>query len=258
MATTTLDDSSEPPVDDAAPKWGVRRTVGYGLLVGIAFVLVQVAVLFVMLIERIVNEPSVELQDWLGQVDSDGMYVSLATIGSGLLCAPLVVRLAGRREPDAWGFLRLTPTDGRSVATWSLAVVGLAVVADLITISLGRPVVPDASAELFSGGPSLLLFIALVFAAPLFEEIFFRGLLIGALEKSGASGVVAALASSLAWAGIHLQYDLYGIAWIFVTGLLFAAARAKTGSLIPCLVMHGVSNAIAFAEAAWNYRGAIG
>jgi membrane protease YdiL (CAAX protease family) len=107
-----------------------------------------------------------------------------------------------------------------------------------------------------STSPILLLLI-LVLAAPPIEELFFRGFVIGGLESSGVSPMAAALVSSLAWAAIHLQYDFYGMQTIFVSGLLLAWARCKTGSIIPCVVMHGLANAVSFAETAILSRQAI-
>jgi membrane protease YdiL (CAAX protease family) len=93
-----------------------------------------------------------------------------------------------------------------------------------------------------------VLFVAIVLAAPVFEELVIRGFLIGGLEASGVSAVVAAVSSALAWSALHLQYDLYGIATIVPMGLLLALARHRTRSLLPCIAMHGLGNVVAFVE----------
>jgi membrane protease YdiL (CAAX protease family) len=49
----------------------------------------------------------------------------------------------------------------------------------------------------------------------------------------------------LIWAAVHHQYDLYGIATIFVIGLLLGTARMKTDSVYPGIVMHALMNLIA-------------
>ena len=131
-------------------------------------------------------------------------------------------------------FLGLRAIDARSIARWSLALIACVAVSDSITIAIGRSVVPEFMTAAYSSVNPVLLFAALVFAAPLSEEIFFRGFVLGALESSGLSLVFAGVLSSLAWAAMHTQYDLYGIATIFLMGLLLAAARAKTGSLGMC------------------------
>ena len=103
------------------------------------------------------------------------------------------------------------------------------------------------SAYSTSGSP-VLLFLALALGAPLGEELFFRGLLLGGLRAVGAPLVVSVGVTSLLWAMLHVQYDLYGIATIFVMGLLLGVARHASGSLVPPLVIHVGGNTVAFVQ----------
>jgi hypothetical protein len=48
---------------------------------------------------------------------------------------------------------------------------------------------------------------------------------------------------------VHVQYDLYGITIIFLAGLLFGFARWRTGSIYPCVLMHGLMNLVATLQA---------
>lgn len=52
------------------------------------------------------------------------------------------------------------------------------------------------------------------------------------------------------WAMIHLQYDAYGIATIFVGGILVGLARLKTGSVLLCVMMHAMMNLVATIQVA--------
>jgi len=94
----------------------------------------------------------------------------------------------------------------------------------------------------------LLLFIAAV-AAPIVEEIMFRGVLFVHLRDLSRrwgrflSFLFSALASSLIFAAIHPQ----GIIFIPILGALavaFCLAREMRGSLISCMVAHGINNAL--------------
>ena len=151
-----MDDASDPPVRSAR-SWGVRRTLGYSLLVGVAAGVIQVAVLFVMLMERIVNDPDVNVEDWLLGAESNGVYVSIATIATALLCVPFVKRLVSRRESNAWSFLRFVRVGARPALYWVLALVAFAVVSDLIMIAIGHPVVPEFTVAIFASSPPALL-----------------------------------------------------------------------------------------------------
>jgi membrane protease YdiL (CAAX protease family) len=93
----------------------------------------------------------------------------------------------------------------------------------------------------------LPVFLLACVAAPIVEEIAFRGILYRHLRASGrfvgtvASAVLATLVSGALFAGIHPQ----GLLFIPVLGGLatgFCLAREFRGSLIPCIVAHSINN----------------
>lgn len=96
-----------------------------------------------------------------------------------------------------------------------------------------------------AGNALPLLWLALIVAAPFSEEFLFRGFLFTGLKESrlGAYGTI--LITSLIWASIHAQYDLYGITTIFVAGIFLGFARLKTNSIWLCVLLHGLMNLIA-------------
>jgi membrane protease YdiL (CAAX protease family) len=87
-----------------------------------------------------------------------------------------------------------------------------------------------------------LFWIAVVLAAPVFEEGLFRGLLFRGFETSFLKIPGTIVLTAILWAALHIQYNLYGIAFIAGTGILFGLARASTGSLIVPLVLHAAMN----------------
>jgi membrane protease YdiL (CAAX protease family) len=88
-----------------------------------------------------------------------------------------------------------------------------------------------------------------VIAAPVTEELLFRGLLFGGLAPSALGAFGAAIVTSLVWAAIHIQYDLFDMGTIFLAGLLLAAARHSTQSVILCIILHSAMNFVATVEA---------
>jgi membrane protease YdiL (CAAX protease family) len=229
-------------------KWSLPRALGYSVAIALVFIAVQsLAAILVLVVQRMAS-PELSVEQWLTSAESNGLVLSIAAIATVVIGVPFVKFMAGRREPEPWAFLGFKPPGLRAVLTWCAALVAFVVMSDLITIALGRPIVPPFMVDAYASAQPILLFVAVVFAAPLFEEVFFRGFMTGALESSGVPVIAAAAVSSLGWAATHVQYDLYNIATIFLMGLLLAAARVKTGSLIPCLAMHALANAIAFAE----------
>jgi uncharacterized protein len=82
-----------------------------------------------------------------------------------------------------------------------------------------------------------LLWVALIAAAPLFEEVFFRGFLFEGFQHSKLGPIGTVWLTSLGWTVLHLQYGTYELGTIFVLGILFGVARLKTRSIyhpLPC------------------------
>ncbi len=86
---------------------------------------------------------------------------------------------------------------------------------------------------------ALTLFDTVVLT-PVFEEILFRGLLFATLRARLPLGASAAL-SAVIFAGAH-GYGVLGFAAVFWSGVLWAVAYEKTGSLLPSIAAHAVDN----------------
>ena len=102
----------------------------------------------------------------------------------------------------------------------------------------------EAARDLISSvdGPAqwMLFVLSVVVIAPLVEELFFRGLLLRALQHR--FGVVIAVAlSSAVFALVHRQ--LLPLPGLFVFGAAAAALTLKTGRLGPAWAMHAGFNA---------------
>jgi uncharacterized protein len=229
------------------PPWTVLRIVTCTALVGLVLLVSQMVGAFVVLVVQVAAGA---VRDYEALATSGAVLVG-ATCASALICVPFTRFLVGRHEAAPWTFLGFRTTSARTMAAWCAALVACVAATDLLTIALGRPIVLEFMSSAYASAPPALLFLALVVAAPIFEELFFRGFLLSTLASRGVPVLVAAVLSSALWAGIHFQYDAYAVLMIFVMGLLLAAARAMTRSIYPCIAMHALANAIAFAETAF-------
>lgn len=103
----------------------------------------------------------------------------------------------------------------------------------------------DIIAEgLLEGGPiaRVLLLSAVVVAAPIFEELIFRGFLWDTFRQALPEWAVWLL-TSLLFAAIHVDpVQSVAVLW---TGLFVGWLRWRSGSLLPCVVAHTVNNALA-------------
>lgn len=82
-------------------------------------------------------------------------------------------------------------------------------------------------------------------AAPVFEELFFRGFFFRGIQQSRLGNVGAVLITSFFWSIIHVQYDLPLIIWIFLLGILLGIARARSNSTYLTIALHALLNLIA-------------
>lgn len=92
--------------------------------------------------------------------------------------------------------------------------------------------------------PTWLLVVALVVAAPVFEEALFRGLL---FDRMSRTPWLAVGGSAIVWSAVHTQYDLGGAVLLAWLGVLLGCARLASGGLLLPMAMH----------AAWNLRALI-
>ncbi len=94
-----------------------------------------------------------------------------------------------------------------------------------------KPAFPELAALLFST----------VIVAPIFEEIVFRGFLFqGLRKKTGA--LWAAVISTVFFALIHTQYDIWGWISVGLTGAAACYMTLRTGSLKSAIVLHALTN----------------
>jgi membrane protease YdiL (CAAX protease family) len=88
--------------------------------------------------------------------------------------------------------------------------------------------------------------LLVILAAPVSEEIFFRGFLFGGL-RGRMSFWAAALVSGVLFGLVHLPTGPAQVPPLAVFGVLLAWLYERTGSLGPPIFMHMIQNAIAFS-----------
>ncbi len=242
----------ETSIQERPKHWGLLGTLLWGVIIAAVYVVVSTAAagVYVGLTQSDLT-PDEFSQAFLN-AQFDGMAISLSTFATTLVCGLLlIIVIKLKRNSDLKEYLGLAFPSRRDTGRWLIWFAGLLIVLDLITYFLGKPIVPEFMWRIVSSLESRwVLWIALIVAAPLIEELFFRGFLIKGLAESPIGPAGAVVLTSAAWAVIHMQYDNYGIASIFVMGLVLGAARIKTGSTILTIFLHAVANLVASVETA--------
>lgn len=234
---------SPPPLPEPRP-WGFWATVGLGLAAFTAYSMVQVMVVAVFMVASpALREASRTVRNPM----HNGLLLAVTTC----LTAPVLIAVtwsfaAMRRGPSMRDYFALRWPARTELAR---AVIGLLVflaASDTLTSLMDRPIVPDFMVEAYRTAVfPPLLWMAVVVAAPVTEEMFFRGFLFTGFQQSKAGPVGATVLTAAVWAVIHLQYDWVGILTIFLVGLLFGWVRVRTNSLFLCVGLHALMNLLA-------------
>lgn len=126
----------------------------------------------------------------------------------------------------------------------------LALLAGVLVVWLGHNWLPPFSA---SHEFSLALLLSLVIWQPLFEEIFFRGIVQGQLGKPAWGQTrwlhisTANVITSVLFVGMHMIYNppLFSLT-VFVPSLVFGYFRDYCNSVYPSIVLHSAYNGFVF------------
>lgn len=239
--------------DSSFPRWGILGTLLWTIFIGVSFVFIQV-IAMVMYIglnygAGAVND-SAEFERLMAELQTNGTVLSISTISTAVLCSLLVLlAIKLKKGSNIKDYIGLKKVDPKTVFVWFGVMIVFIICSDLLTTSLGRPIVPEFMTSVYTSMDAVwMLWIALIIAAPFFEELFFRGFIYTGLSVSVTGPIGAILITSLLWAFIHGQYDHYEVSIIFFMGLILGTARWKTGSVILPTGLHAFCNLVATIE----------
>jgi membrane protease YdiL (CAAX protease family) len=236
--------------DSSTIPWSAWATVGWGLFIMIAFFIFQGFVYVGFAAVEAVKNPGLSIDAMVKSIGINGFVIAVTSCITTPPCIALIVLFVRlRRGPSVKRYLGLNPMTPRTMLTWLGIVTLFALASDSLTRLLGRPIVPEFMVHVYeTASVAPLLWVALIAAAPLFEEIFFRGFIFEGFQHSKLGPIGTVLLTSLGWTVLHLQYGAYELGTIFVLGILFGVARLKTRSIYPPLAMHALFNLFAMVQ----------
>jgi uncharacterized protein len=232
-----------PPVEDRVP-WGIGDVIG-AVVIGASLLVVLSNLVVVLAEQGIVPEGIVA-------------GILLLLTGVAFAAGPLIwVGGRFRSWRALWGHRRATGADialavGAGVIGYLAVNVGLVVAATQVIEGLGGEL-PEVQRELRSlaAQPELRVWflLATIVAAPIGEELFFRGLLFPALAKRLRvwGGIIV---SAAIFAGIHVSAgspvaaNVILVVLLFPLGILLAWLYHRRATLLVPIGVHVVFNAI--------------
>ena len=127
-----------------------------------------------------------------------------------------------------------------------VAVVALIGAGDAVSWLAGRHIVDRFQSDIYQAAKSAnllpLLLIAIIVFIPIGEESLFRGFLFRGWLRSPLNAWPVIILTAAIFAVIHVQYDWFLIAQVFVFGIFFGWIRWVTGSTILTMLLHGLVN----------------
>jgi membrane protease YdiL (CAAX protease family) len=170
------------------------------------------------------------------------VVVQLAT-ALGFLLVPMAIAARWGATSVGQALQRLGVRSFRPGALkWMLAAVGAYLVFAAVYAGLfGTPEQKDI-AESFGTVPVQVLLI--VIAAPVSEEVCFRGMLFGGLRER-LPRLGAALISALVFGGLHALTGVSAVPPLIFFGFVLALLYEKTGSIVPGIILHMLNNSVA-------------
>jgi uncharacterized protein len=153
----------------------------------------------------------------------------------------------GLAAPASLGFRRALRSPWGVAAIAYFAYIGCA----LVLAALIKPEQEDVTRDLGWGESELGSFAAgflIVAAAPVSEEIFFRGFMFGGFRRRLPFVAAAAISAGI-WGIFHYTGpDSLGVCLqLAIFGLALAWLYERTGSIWPPIAVHTINNALAFA-----------
>ena len=192
--------------------------------------------------------------DALLDVPFDGITVTLFILVANPITVAilaLAVRLARASQVE---YLALLPPTANYIRMGIVGLVILIALGDALLYFSGQDLVTQFQLQSYSTAaaegwlPALL--IAAVIIAPAAEEVIFRGFLFRGWVRSDRVAWPAIVIISVLWAALHVQYDVIGIAQIFVIGLFLGWLRWRSGSTLLTFLLHALFNAEGTLETA--------
>ncbi len=125
---------------------------------------------------------------------------------------------------------------------WMAAAIGAYL---LFTALYSQLIVVPHQKDIAEGfGPIPIQVALIVIAAPISEEVCFRGMLFGGL-RTKLPRIAAALLSGLIFGGLHALTGVSAVPPLIAFGFILALLYEKTGSIVPGILLHMLNNSVA-------------
>lgn len=125
---------------------------------------------------------------------------------------------------------------------WMAAAIGIYL---LFIVGYGALIVEPHQQDIAEAlGPVAAQVLLIAIAAPISEEVCFRGMLYGGLRER-LPRLPAALIGGLIFGGLHALTGVTAVPPLIVFGFLLCLLYERTGSIVPGILLHMLNNSVA-------------
>lgn len=229
--------TAEPDAKPEPMPWGYWATFGWAVL---AFLAGQFVALAVLMVLQRSDLHAMLLRPF------DGIAVTVTILVSNPITIGIAALAARLARWNASDYLGVVWPHRRDTVVGLTSLVVLIAVCDALIYFSGHALVTPFQLKSYTSaaeeGWLPAMWIGACVVAPAGEEVLFRGLMYRGWVRSDRFAWVGIAAISLAFAALHVQYDIFGMAQIFVVGLFLAWMRKRSGSVLLTFLLHGLFN----------------
>lgn len=170
--------------------------------------------------------------------------------GAFILAAFVFAARAGAVQPAQFGLTRVRV--GTALKWSAIAYIAFWLLSAVWAAAIGldeQDSLPDSLGADESTVALVAVCVLVTVAAPIAEEVLFRGYIFGAL-RNWRGPWPAALVTGALFGVVHVfGQEAEFLVPLAILGVALCVIRWKTGSLLPCIALHAVNNAVAFSVA---------
>ncbi len=247
-----MESSSLSGGNDNQVPWGLFATIALTALIIVMYLVVQAVSVFALLGSGLFDTTQQDTRELIKQNATNGALLGWVTLISGIAVSALTVLFIRVKSCSIIDYLALHKVQGREILKWmGLSLVFVTVTDIALNYLINRPFYPDWLIDVWnSGKTSLGLYVGFLLAAPVFEEILFRGFAYRGIAESFAGPWTAIVLTSVSWGFLHSQYDFIDTTYVIACGLLLGLARWLTGSIYTAMAMHAFINLLSIVQVA--------
>jgi hypothetical protein len=245
LNNTTLNTLNTVNTVESVKPWSAKATLGFTLVLFILYVVLSVVL--AKLAGFFVDSNSASSLAFI----MDGDFIAVSYILTALCLSPMLFLWARKRKLTTaaayLGFDKLP--NKKTFLNFNLALIAYFIfsyfASDILAIETPQMIIDIYNSTDYF----FLLLIAVVIAAPIFEELVFRGFIFKGLKHSPIGVTGAIIITSILFTLIHGgQYEIAILAILFPLAVILGFARHRSGGILLPIYLHFANNLYSTVE----------